>query len=104
MKILLPIIIAWEACEVSKDTADTALPEECEFVTAACPEDGGRSYWSTCEGGGWEEVEQCFGAACQPAEHGEIRMQGVDGESWSDVWAVCADGYGHIEGIICCYQ
>ncbi len=103
MRILLPLLLAWGSCDI-KGTEDTGLPPECEAVTAACPEDGGRAYWSTCEGGGWDSVSECFGATCRPAEHGEDRMEGEDGDTWLDVWAVCSDGYGHIEGVICCYQ
>lgn len=104
MRFLVPILCGWSACDLAPKPLDSGLPPECEAVEAACPEDGGRSYWSTCEGGGWEEVEQCFGAACQPAEHGEIRMHGADGDSWSDVWVVCDEGFTHIEGVICCFQ
>lgn len=103
MKFLLPIFLAWGSCSPEKDTSDTALPPECDFVSAACPADGGRAYWSTCDGGGWDYVNGCFGASCRPAEHGEIRMTGSDGETWSDIWATCDDGYGHLEGVICCY-
>lgn len=104
MRSLLPIFFAWGSCDIGKDTGDSGLPEECDFVTSACPAVGERSYWSTCEGGGWDYVNECFGSACQPAEHGEIRMEGMEGEGWTDVWATCSEGYGHLEGVICCYQ
>lgn len=99
---LAPVLVAWPACPGDKDTADTGLPDGCEAVAATCPEDGGRAYWSTCEGGGWDEVNQCIGATCVPADHGEELMHGADGSTWSDVWATCDEGYGHLEGVICC--
>lgn len=102
-RVLLPCLLGWGSCRPDKDTGDTALPPECDFVTAACPPGGERAYWSTCDGGGWDHVEECWGSECRPAEHGEVRMVGADGEVWSDVWATCSAGYGHLEGVIRCY-
>lgn len=102
MRSFFPILLAWGSCDIGKDTADTGLPEGCEAVSAACPPDGGRSYWSSCDGGGWDEVDQCReDGICIPAPHGEIRMED-GGESWSDVWASCDPGFTQIEGVICC--
>lgn len=101
MRVLLPLLLAWGSCEPMKDTAPQS---ECEAVTATCPEDGARAYWSTCAGGGWDHVDECFGATCRPAEHGEEPMESDSGATWLDLWAVCSEGYGHLEGVVCCYQ
>ena len=100
---MFPLFALLGACDMVPKPIDTGIPPECEAVTAACPADGGRAYWSTSEGGGWEWVDECFGVACRGAEHGETRMEG-GGDVWIDVWATCSEGFGHLEGVICCYQ
>lgn len=79
------------------DALDTAIPLDCETVSASCPADPDeRLYWSACPDGDWLWVESCTGDDCAPADHGRVIREG-----WVDPWATCAPGDDELVGVIC---
>jgi len=78
---------------------------DCETVVGACPEEGGKSWWSTEADGCWREAQVQIDGQWVDAESG-LSAHGGDTAVWLDAWIICPAEASAAKGELCspCYQ